>query len=158
MRKPTKTAKPATVETETVSIPAPAVETVTVAVADPVAVAADRIVARDAAGIARFATNYSTTSNRDDAYRALAALAANGRDTFTLRDVFDVATPASTAAGKPTRVNPFYTGSAKATDVGAFNRLRKAGDIVPTNADCTAFAFTERGATVCRAQLAKRAS
>ena len=153
MRKPTKTAKPATVvDTETVSIPAPAVDTVTVSAPDPVAVAADRRVARDAASVARFATHYGATSIRDDAYRALYALAANGANGFTLRAVYD----AGTAVGDK-RVNPFYIGSAKATDVGALNRARKAGDIVPTDDTCTAYTFTERGFSLARAALAKLA-
>lgn len=160
MRKPTKTAKPAAVATvadsiETVSLPAPvAVETVTVAVPDPVAVAADRRVARDAASVARFATHFGETSIRDDAYLALYALACvrSGKPEFTMRDVYDAGTD---VGGK--RRNPFYTGSSKATDVGAFNRARHAGNIVPTDASCVAFTFTERGFVLARAALAKLA-
>jgi hypothetical protein len=155
-----RAAKPAAVATvadadtvATVTVPVDVPATVTVAKPDPVAVAADRITARDAANVARYATHYSTTSIRDDAYRASFALAANGADGFTMRQLHD----AGVARGDgPKRYNRFYTGSAKATDVGALNRARQAGDIVPTNADCTAFAFTAVGAERCRAELAKR--
>lgn len=170
MRKPTskRSAKPATTEAasnpatvvdgaaDATTVPpvAPvAVDSATVAKPDPVAVAADRRVARDAASIARHATHYGATSIRDDAYLALYARAAGpDRNAFTLRDVFDAGTD---VGGK--RHNPFYVGSSKATDVGAVNRAIKAGNVVATNVECTAFEFTERGAKLARAALAKLA-
>ena len=82
--------------------------------------------ARDAATIARNATSFSTLSERDIAYLRLYgdAMRANGHKA-TLTEI--------AAAGKLVNgrvINPYYTGSAKATDAGAANRLRKAGYIV----------------------------
>lgn len=80
---------------------------------------------RDAATIARNATAFAELSERDVAYLRLYgdAMRANGHKA-TLAEI--------AAAGKPVNgriTNPYYNGSAKATDAGAANRLRKAGYI-----------------------------
>lgn len=84
---------------------------------------------RDVAGVARNATHYGATSSRDEAYLALyASLAPAGQ-------------PVTLAALRAANVNPFYTGSAKASDIGAINRARKAGNATPA-ADHTAITLT----------------
>lgn len=86
-----------------------------------------RGLARDAAGIIRQATNFAQYSDRDTAYLAFlgAACRANSGKA-TLRQIHDSGV---TRSGMPDRkrFNPNYTGSGKATDVGAINRLCKAG-------------------------------
>lgn len=83
--------------------------------------------ARDAATILAQATQFAQYSDRDTAYLAFFGSVMRPRnDSASLADIH--------AAGKaaPTgnrRSNPFYTGSAKATDAGAINRLIKAGYI-----------------------------
>lgn len=83
---------------------------------------------RDAATIAAGATNFDQYSNRDTAYLAFfgSVMRANG-DTATLAQIHAAGKP---RPGKPhLRDNPYYTGSAKATDAGAIVRLVKAGYI-----------------------------
>ena len=89
-----------------------------------------RGLARDASGIERGATNFERESNRDDAYTGFFAAIARklGRDTLTLAEIY---ASGVTRDGKPSR-NPFYTGSAKSTDVGAINRQRSAGRVTTT--------------------------
>lgn len=81
---------------------------------------------RDAATIARNATNFEQYSDRDTAYLRFfgTVLRASGH-TAKLSAIHD----AGADAGNGKRRNPFYAGSAKATDAGAVNRLRKAGYI-----------------------------
>lgn len=105
------------------------VETAPAVIPAPVAAVADmpRGLARDAAGVVRYATNFNQYSDRDTAYLVFygtVARAANG--VATLRAIH----AAGADRGHPEsrkRFNPNYTGSAKATDVGAINRLCKAG-------------------------------
>lgn len=83
---------------------------------------------RDAATIAAGATNFDQYSNRDTAYLAFfgSVMRPNG-DTATLAQIHAAGKP---RPGKPhLRDNPYYTGSAKATDAGAIVRLVKAGYI-----------------------------
>lgn len=90
-----------------------------------------RGLARDAATVSRNATNFAQSSDRDTAYLLFfgSVMRKNG-DTATLAQIADAGTP----AGKNRRVNPHYTGSAKATDAGAINRLKKAG-LITASAD-----------------------
>lgn len=82
--------------------------------------------ARDASGIVRNATNFEQYSDRDTAYlRFFGSVMRQHGDTATLKQIHE----AGKADGKKRR-NPFYAGSAKATDVGAINRLKKAGYIL----------------------------
>ena len=85
---------------------------------------------RDAATIAAGATNFDQYSNRDTAYLAFfgSVMRANGNnDSATLAQIHAAGKP---RPGKPhLRDNPYYTGSAKATDAGAIVRLVKAGYI-----------------------------
>jgi len=87
------------------------------------AVPMPRGLTRDAAGIVRAATNFAQYSDRDSAYLAFfgTVCRANGGKA-TLRQIHD---SGITRSGHPDRkhFNPNYTGSAKATDVGAINRL-----------------------------------
>lgn len=86
-----------------------------------------RGLARDAAGIVRAATNYAVYSDRDTAYLAFfGAVCRANNGAATLRQIHDAGV---TRSGMPDRkrFNPNYTGSGKATDVGAINRLIKAG-------------------------------
>lgn len=83
---------------------------------------------RDAATVAAGATNFDQYSNRDTAYLAFfgSVMRPNG-DTATLAQIHAAGKP---RPGKPhLRDNPYYTGSAKATDAGAIVRLVKAGYI-----------------------------
>lgn len=82
---------------------------------------------RDAAGIVRYATNYNQYSDRDTAYLVfIGAVCRANAGTATLRQIHDAGI---TRSGMPDRkrYNPHYTGSGKATDIGAINRLCKAG-------------------------------
>lgn len=86
-----------------------------------------RGLARDAAGIVRYATNFNQYSDRDSAYLAFFGTVCRAHNnTATLRQIHDAGI---TRSGMPDRkrFNPNYTGSGKATDVGAINRLCKAG-------------------------------
>jgi hypothetical protein len=91
------------------------------------AAAMPRGLTRDAAGIVRYATNYAQYSDRDSAYLAFfGSVARSHGNSATLRQIHDAGI---TRSGMPDRkrFNPNYTGSGKATDVGAINRLCKAG-------------------------------
>jgi hypothetical protein len=81
---------------------------------------------RDAATVAAQATHFSQYSDRDSAYLAFFGSVMRGNsDSATLAQIHNAGQPVT---GKPhMRRNPFYTGSAKATDAGAINRLVKAG-------------------------------
>lgn len=110
------------------ALPAPPAEIIlpesALAPAEPVYKSATR----DAATIAAGATNFDQYSNRDTAYLAFfgSVMRANG-DTATLAQIHAAGKP---RPGKPhLRDNPYYTGSAKATDAGAIVRLVKAGYI-----------------------------
>lgn len=95
--------------------------------ADAIAAITSRGLARDAVTVARNATNFETSSDRDTAYMLFfgrVMRANNG--TATLAQIHAAGAPSSD--GKR-RSNPHYNGSAKATDAGAINRLRKAGYI-----------------------------
>lgn len=84
---------------------------------------------RDASGVVRGATNFDTYSNRDDAYLAFFGnvYRANGsKPTLSLKAIHDAGAKRGGESDKK-RYNPNYAGSAKATDVGAINRLIKAG-------------------------------
>lgn len=96
---------------------------------DALAAIVSRGLARDAATVTAQRTNFDQYSDRDTAYLRFfgGVMRANGGKA-TLAQIH--------AAGKPVagdkrdrRVNPHYTGSAKATDAGAINRLIKAGYI-----------------------------
>lgn len=108
-------AAPETTESETTES-APVAETITYKTAT-----------RDAATILAQATNFALSSDRDTAFLLFYGLVmrANG-DTATLAQLHAAGTPAGSGNR---RSNPFYTGSAKATDAGAINRLVKAGYI-----------------------------
>lgn len=84
---------------------------------------------RDAAGIVRGATFFNTYSDRDSAYLAFfGSVARANSGSATLRQIHDAG---SVRSGDPAtsrkRYNPNYSGSGKATDIGAVNRLIKAG-------------------------------
>jgi hypothetical protein len=88
---------------------------------------APRGLARDAAGIVRAATFFDQYSDRDTAYlRFYGSVMRSNNHTATLRQLHDAGT---VRAGAPSRkrYNPHYNGSGKATDIGAINRLIKAG-------------------------------
>jgi len=117
---PKLAAKPAT------SVPAIAATT-TPAPATVSTEAGYRGAARDAAGIVRAATNFAVYSDRDTAYLAfIGSVARSHNHVATLRQIHDAgAVRADAPASK--RYNPRYTGSAKATDIGAINRLIRDG-------------------------------
>ncbi len=96
--------------------------------------------ARDAETVVKQATNFNQYSDRDTAYLAFfgSVMRANG-DKATLRQIHD----AGKAIGNR-RVNPLYTGSAKATDAGAINRLIKAG-YIRANASGDTLTATDAG-------------
>jgi len=114
------------------------------ATAAPAKPSADAVVyrsaTRDAAGVVRAATNFDTESSRDEAYLRFFASAAK-RGVATLADLHNAGVKRDGNAAK--RYNPFYDGSAKATDVGALNRLAKAGYLTVT-ANGTTFTATKR--------------
>jgi hypothetical protein len=81
---------------------------------------------RDAATVTAMRTNFAQYSDRDSAYLAFFGSVMRGAGhSATLADIHKAGTPAPGKADR--RSNPFYTGSAKATDAGAINRLVKAG-------------------------------
>lgn len=124
--KPAKPVAAATaVKTPTAAATANAVAIVATAAA-PIETA-PRGLTRDAAGIVRAATNYAQYSDRDTAYLAFFGTVCRAHSgVATLRQIHDAGI---TRSGMPDRkrFNPNYTGSGKATDVGAINRLIKAG-------------------------------
>ena len=81
---------------------------------------------RDAETVIAQRTNFAQYSDRDSAYLAFfgSVMRGNG-DAATLAEIHKAGKPAPGKAER--RSNPFYTGSAKATDAGAINRLVKAG-------------------------------
>lgn len=106
-----------------------------------------RGITRDATGLVRRATNYDQFSSRDDAYLAFfgsVARANNGTATLVQLHEAGVARSGEKAAK---RFNPHYSGSAKATDVGAFNRLAKAGYV----------RISDDGRTITATELATKA-
>lgn len=106
------------------ALPVNAPATETAAPAEP----AYKSGARDAATVTAGATNFSQYSDRDTAYLAFfGSVMRKQNDTATLAEIHRAGTP--NPAKPHLRNNPFYTGSAKATDAGAINRLIKAGYI-----------------------------
>ena len=96
--------------------------------ADAQAAITSRGLARDASTVQAGATNFHQYSDRDTAYLSFfgGVMRANGGKA-TLAQIHAAGKP---VPGKPARTtNPRYTGSAKATDAGAINRLIKAGYI-----------------------------
>lgn len=93
---------------------------------------ASRGLARDAATVVARATNFNQYSDRDTAYLAFfgAVMRANNGKA-TLAQIHDAGKPVAGKANR--RTNPRYTGSAKATDAGAINRLIKAGYITASS-------------------------
>lgn len=119
------------------SVSAPIVPETTEPVADIVAATdtaivpavetAPRGLTRDAAGIVAARTNFAQYSDRDTAYLVFfGAVCRANSGAATLRQIHD---SGITRSGMPDRkrFNPHYTGSGKATDVGAANRLISAG-------------------------------
>jgi hypothetical protein len=84
---------------------------------------------RDAATVAAQATHFAQYTGRDDSYLAFFGDVMRGAShSATLAQIHNAGQPVT---GKPhMRRNPRYTGSAKATDAGAINRLVKAGYFV----------------------------
>ena len=80
---------------------------------------------RDAQTVVAAATNFAQYSDRDTAYLAFfgSVMRANGGKA-TLSQIHFAGKPVT---GTSRTLNPLYTGSAKATDAGAINRLAKAG-------------------------------
>jgi len=108
--------------------------------ADNVQLRTVKNLARDAATVVKQATNFNQYSDRDTAYLAFfgSVMRAHG-DKATLAQIHE--------AGKSIgnrRVNPLYTGSAKATDAGAINRLIKAG-YIRANASGDTLTATDTG-------------
>lgn len=95
-----------------------------------VAAIVSRGLARDAATVSRNATNFDQSSDRDTAYLLFfgRVMRANGGKA-TLAQIHAAGQAVAGDKSGKRRVNPHYTGSAKATDAGAINRLRKAGHI-----------------------------
>ena len=120
-------AKPATVASATVAKPASAT------VAKPASASATESAPvrvykseRDSATIRASATAFAEYSDRDTAYIVFFGLVMRQHnDSATLGQIH----AAGTQIGNGRARNPFYTGSAKATDAGAINRLIKAGYI-----------------------------
>lgn len=103
---------------------------------------AERAEARDSIGVKRGATNFGTYSGRDDAYTAFfgAICRKLGTDTITIAQIVQHGV---TVAGKPDR-NPFYSGSAKASDVGAINRQCSDGRFTKSS-DGRSITVTDHG-------------
>lgn len=100
-----------------------------------------RGLARDAATVTAQATNFDQYSDRDTAYlRFFGGVMRQHNGSATLGQIHD----AGKAVSKTRRVNPHYTGSAKATDAGAINRLIKAGYIT-ASADGNKLTVTDAG-------------
>lgn len=114
-----KAAKPAKTAAETAKLQAQAE-----------AARTSRGLTRDAATVEKQATNFEQYSDRDTAYlRFFGSIMRKNNGTATLAQIHD----AGKANGGTKRSNPFYTGSAKATDAGAINRLIKAGYITKSD-------------------------
>lgn len=83
---------------------------------------------RDAAAVIAAATNFGQYSDRDTAYLAFfGSVMRQHGGKATLAQLHNAGKPVT---GTSRRLNPHYTGSAKATDAGAINRLIKAGYLV----------------------------
>ena len=127
---PPVSAKPATKRNVAVSKPAATAKPAVPAVAATPATDAatmPRGLVRDAAGIVRSATFYAQYSDRDSAYLAFfGAVCRAHNGSATLRNIHDAGITRGDTNGRK-RYNPNYSGSGKATDVGAVNRLIKAG-------------------------------
>ena len=81
--------------------------------------------ARDAATALAAAYPFGGVSSRDESYIAFFGFAMRDSDSATLATIHNAGKP---VPGKPhMRRNPFYNGSAKATDAGVIVRLCKAG-------------------------------
>jgi hypothetical protein len=121
-----KLAPVAPVAPDTATIVAPvAPEAVTEAVAY-------RTASRDAATVTAMRTNFAQYSDRDSAYLAFFGSVMRGAGhSATLAEIHKAGIPAPGKSDR--RANPFYTGSAKATDAGAINRLVKAGYFTATD-------------------------
>lgn len=102
-----------------------------------------RGLARDAATVKAQATNFDQYSDRDTAYlRFFGTVMRKNSGKATLAQIHDAGKP---VPGKPNKTtNPYYTGSAKATDAGAINRLIKAGYIT-ASADGNTLTATDAG-------------
>lgn len=100
---------------------------------------------RTAATIARSATHYGTTSDRDGAYAALFVTVADTLPAGQPVKLGDLAEYCGRdlPAGQRAR-NPFYSGSAKPHDAGAINRAERAGSIVKAS-DGASFTLTDAG-------------
>ncbi|QXN72609.1 hypothetical protein RCMENCHIE_141 [Rhodobacter phage RcMenchie] len=80
---------------------------------------------RDAQTVIAAATNFGQYSDRDTAYLAFfGSVMRQHGGKATLAQLHNAGKPVT---GTSRRLNPHYTGSAKATDAGAINRLIKAG-------------------------------
>ena len=99
------------------TVSAPPVNTTDIATPMP------RGLTRDAAGIVAARTNFAQYSDRDSAYLHFLGTACRANSgSATLRQIHDLGV---TRSGMPDRkrYNPHYSGSGKATDIGAINRL-----------------------------------
>jgi hypothetical protein len=89
-----------------------------------------RTATRDADTVAACRTNYGAFSDRDSAFLFFFGGVMRPRgDSATLAEIH----AAGIDAGGGKRRNPYYAGSAKATDAGAINRLIKAGFLSATD-------------------------
>lgn len=97
---------------------------------EPVAIAY-KTATRDAATVTAQATHFAQYSDRDTAYLVFFGLAMRPHnDSATLAQIHACGKPDATGNR---RSNPFYIGSAKATDAGAINRLIKAGYFIASD-------------------------
>ena len=111
--------------------------------AEALAAITSRGLARDAATVVAQATNFDQYSDRDTAYlRFFGAVMRTNNGTATLAQIHAAGKPVPGKANRTT--NPHYTGSAKATDAGAINRLIKAGYIT-ASADGNKLTVTDAG-------------
>lgn len=138
--KPAKSAKPAKPAADSKPADAPA----------------PRGLTRDAIGIVRNATNFNELTDRDECYlEFFGSVARRHNGTATLQQLYNAGI--TRAGEKPNkRYIPQFDGSAKATDVGAYNRLKKAGLLTANKAGDT-FTITEHGKTHKRYNAAKLA-
>lgn len=123
------TPKPVAAKTAPKASPAvpAAIPAAVAAAAVPATDTAPRGLTRDAAGIVRYATNFAQYSDRDTAYLAFfGTVCRNNGGAANLRQIHDAGTKRN-GENERKRYNPNYSGSGKATDVGAINRLCKAG-------------------------------
>ena len=95
---------------------------------------------RDADTILAQRTHFGVTSGRDDAYLALFAQHADASGTVSVAKLREIG------------ANPFYSGSAKASDAGAINRAIKAGR-AKANATGEQFTLTPEALALGRSKL-----